>query len=133
MPAGGSDSLVERDDELSALALPATPLAVERGAWSWSRDRQGSARRDFSAGREITSRARERHERSPPVEPSSRPTSPSVSSGSFSIRSCCHSGRRTVEELFTGAARLARTVLGNADPDEDASGADRYSKINGVF
>jgi DNA-binding NarL/FixJ family response regulator len=37
------------------------------------------------------------------------------------------------EQLFTGAARLAREVLGEAVLDTDSPGADRYSKINGLF
>jgi DNA-binding NarL/FixJ family response regulator len=37
------------------------------------------------------------------------------------------------DELFTGAAGLARTVLGGAEVTTEAAGADRYSKINGLF
>jgi DNA-binding CsgD family transcriptional regulator len=37
------------------------------------------------------------------------------------------------EELFKGSARLARSVLGEPEADGGASGADRYSKISGLF
>jgi DNA-binding NarL/FixJ family response regulator len=37
------------------------------------------------------------------------------------------------EELFTGEARLARAVLGEAELDAGLPDADRYSKINGLF
>src|SRR5919108_2886362 len=37
------------------------------------------------------------------------------------------------ESLFTGAAELARTVLATGPAQEDAAGADLYSKINGLF
>jgi hypothetical protein len=40
---------------------------------------------------------------------------------------------REREKLFTGAAALARTVLGERDFEESSAGADRYSKINGLF
>ena len=36
-------------------------------------------------------------------------------------------------ELYTGAARLARTVLSNGPLEPDPAAADRYSKINGLF
>src|SRR5215218_3888903 len=36
-------------------------------------------------------------------------------------------------ELFTGAAALSRTVIGAGGFEESAAGADRYSKINGLF
>ena len=37
------------------------------------------------------------------------------------------------EELFTGAAGLARTVISSGEASSDSDGADRYSKINGLF
>ncbi len=37
------------------------------------------------------------------------------------------------EQLFTGAAKLAREVLGEVVLDADSPVADRYSKINGLF
>jgi predicted ATPase len=37
------------------------------------------------------------------------------------------------ERLFVGEARLARAVLGEAEPDAGSPDADRYSKINGLF
>jgi len=40
---------------------------------------------------------------------------------------------RDREQLFTGAAGLARTVLGEGALHGDVAGADRYSKINGLF
>jgi DNA-binding CsgD family transcriptional regulator len=37
------------------------------------------------------------------------------------------------DELFTGAAELARTVLSQPESGAEAADADRYSKINGLF
>src|SRR5215212_9234267 len=133
MAAGRADSLVERDGELSALAAAMDDaergegrLVVVEGPAGigktqllrWVRD-QAAARGNRTVlaarGTEL-----ERHLAFGVVRQLLDPLLLAIDEPER-------------EELFTGAARLARTVLGEAGVEEDSAGADRYSKINGVF
>jgi DNA-binding CsgD family transcriptional regulator len=133
MPEPALDSLVERDAELSALAAATEDairaegrLVVVEGPAGIGKTRLLRAVRDGAvaegAARVLAARGTELEEHiafgvvrqllDPLVFALAEPER---------------------EELFTGAARLARTVLGEDVQPAETPAADRYSKIHGLF
>jgi DNA-binding CsgD family transcriptional regulator len=133
MPEPGPDSLVERDAELSALAAAARDvvrgegrLVIVEGPAGIGKTRLLRSARDAGleagATRVLGARATEleTHLAFGVVR---QLLDPLV----FALAG------RDRERLFTGAARLARSVLGEGQPGANAPGGDRYSTINGLF
>ena len=133
MPAAGLDSLVERDAELSVLAAAAEQAAAGEGRLVVVEGPAGigktrllrAVRADAAAAGKVRVLA-------------ARGTELEAHIAFGLVRQLLDPlvfalAEPERDELFTGAARLARTVLAEGVLGDDAPGGDRYSKINGLF